>query len=114
MWFVYYPVILGSIPKNRITKLKDKHIFKTSDSYCQIPHHKTSDKAHPPLAGKAERVVCEPVCKERNAGGLPWRPSGPDTALPLRGGTHSSPGQDEHAAWCSHREESTGSREQPE
>lgn len=38
-----HPLFLR-VNSKTITKLKDKHISKTSDSYCQIP--KTSDKAH--------------------------------------------------------------------
>lgn len=86
MWFVFYPVIsLGSIPKNRITKSKDKHIFRTSDSYCQIPTTKPPIKHAPTTGRKGRARACEPVCKERNAGRLPWRPGGRDTALPLQG-----------------------------
>lgn len=94
MWFVDYPVIsLGSIPKNRITKLKDKHIFKTSDSYCQIPHHKTSNKAHLHHWQERQSAGVRTSVQGAECGGAPVAAQWPRHCAAAAGGTHSSPGQ---------------------
>ena len=94
MWFVYYPVIsLGSIPKHGITKLKDKHIFKTSDSYCQIPHHKTSDKAHLHHWQERRRAGVTNQRARSRMQGTPAAAQWLRHCTATAGGTDSNPGQ---------------------
>ena len=94
MWFVYYPVIsLGSIPKHGITKLKDKHIFKTSDSYCQIPHHKTSDKAHLHHWQEKRRAGVTNQRARSRMQGTPAAAQWLRHCTATAGGTDSNPGQ---------------------
>lgn len=116
MWFVYYPVIsLGSIPKHGITKLKDKHIFKTSDSYCQIPHHKASDKAHLRHWQERWRAGVTNQRARSRVQGTPAAAQWLRHCTATAGGTDSNPGQGPPgAAWCSHREKKekgSGSKE---